>query len=76
MLLVCCLQELQKPEETNQVIEQKFCKVLNHVWKDFKRSYSDPYVRKLCFWWAIAFGAYVQVLHKNISQYSFIFIYR
>lgn len=35
--------------------------VLFHIWKDFKRSYSDLYVLKLCLWWAFAFGAYVQV---------------
>lgn len=44
-----------------KIEEKKFSHVLLYVWKDFRRSYSDPYVVKLCFWWAFAFGAYVQV---------------
>lgn len=52
---------------------KKFSHVLIYLWQDFKRSYSDPYVRKLCIWWAFAFGAYVQVLLRvynlNFSFY-------
>ncbi|XP_008180091.1 thiamine transporter 2 isoform X2 [Acyrthosiphon pisum] len=46
--------------------------VLLYLHKDFKRSYSDPYVRKLCLWWAFAFGAYVQVYTYINVLYTYV----
>ncbi|XP_060842623.1 thiamine transporter 2-like [Rhopalosiphum padi] len=46
--------------------------VLLYLKKDFIRSYSDPYVRKLCLWWAFAFGAYVQVYTYINVLYTYV----
>jgi len=51
----------QIAKEINKNVNKSLGQVLLYLRKDFKRSYSDPYVRKLCLWWAFAFGAYVQV---------------
>uniref|UniRef100_A0A2S2PWR7 Thiamine transporter 2 n=1 Tax=Sipha flava TaxID=143950 RepID=A0A2S2PWR7_9HEMI len=46
--------------------------VLQTLYKDFKQSYSDPYVRKLCFWWAIAMGGYLQVYAYINVLYTYV----
>ncbi|VVC26726.1 Reduced folate carrier,Major facilitator superfamily domain [Cinara cedri] len=48
-------------ETVEKVNDKTLGDVLRYLWRDFKRSYSDPYVRKLSLWWAVAFGGYVQV---------------
>lgn len=47
-------------------------RVLLYLKKDFIRSYSDPYVIKLCLWWAFAFGAYVQVYTYINVLYTYV----
>ncbi|XP_050522492.1 thiamine transporter 1-like [Daktulosphaira vitifoliae] len=58
--------EVQKRENVN------LKKAFLHLWNDFKQSYSDPYVVKLCFWWALAFGAYVQVYTYINVLYTYV----
>lgn len=50
-------ETLQKVDENSE----QHPSVLDTLYNDFKLSYSDPYVRKLCFWWAVAMGGYLQV---------------
>lgn len=57
----------QITKEIDKNEDKSLGQVLLHLKKDFKRSYSDPYVRKLCLWWAFAFGAYVQVDARSKS---------
>lgn len=59
-------------KEVNKNIEKSLGQVLSYLMKDFKRSYSDPYVRKLCLWWAFAFGAYVQVYSYINVLYTYV----
>ncbi|VVC26728.1 Reduced folate carrier,Major facilitator superfamily domain [Cinara cedri] len=46
--------------------------VINTLYRDFKQSYSDPYVRKLCFWWAVAMGGYLQVYAYINVLYTYV----
>lgn len=57
---------LQKFDE-NQDGVKNHPSVLDTLYNDFKQSYSDPYVCKLCFWWAVAMGGYLQV-SANVSN--------
>ncbi|XP_050425167.1 thiamine transporter 2-like [Adelges cooleyi] len=54
-------QEKKEAVKQCDIKKGNFRKALARLWNDFKNSYSDPYVVKLCFWWALAYGAYVQV---------------
>ncbi|KAL5243875.1 hypothetical protein ACI65C_011285 [Semiaphis heraclei] len=64
--------ETKIPEEINKDDGKTLGQVLLYLQKDFKRSYSDPYVRKLCLWWAFAFGAYVQVYTYINVLYTYV----
>uniref|UniRef100_A0A2S2R7N8 Thiamine transporter 2 n=1 Tax=Sipha flava TaxID=143950 RepID=A0A2S2R7N8_9HEMI len=63
---------VQKPEEIRRTTSVKFSIAFSYLWQDFKRSYSDSYVRKLSLWWAFAFGAYVQVYSYINVLYTYI----
>jgi len=63
-------EKIDKPEN-NDVVDPKYS-VINELYKDFKQSYSDPYVRKLCFWWAIAMGGYLQVYAYINVLYTYV----
>lgn len=65
----------QITEEVKKNVDRSLGQVLLCLQEDFKRSYSDPYVRKLCLWWAFAFGAYVQVEAIKIFYSFFFFIF-
>lgn len=60
------LRFLQKVDQVKIKEQEQEYSVLNTLYTDFKQSYSDPYVRKLCFWWAVAMGGYLQASRFKI----------
>ncbi|XP_050425168.1 thiamine transporter 1-like [Adelges cooleyi] len=58
--------------KVENVTEEEEIGVIKTLYNDFKQSYSDPYVRKLCFWWAIAMGGYLQVYAYINVLYTYI----
>ncbi|XP_060841826.1 thiamine transporter 2-like [Rhopalosiphum padi] len=63
-------EKIDKPEN-NDVVDPEYS-VINELYNDFKQSYSDPYVRKLCFWWAVAMGGYLQVYAYINVLYTYV----
>ncbi|XP_025195930.1 thiamine transporter 2-like [Melanaphis sacchari] len=63
-------EEKIKNYENNEVEEEY--SVVKELYKDFKQSYSDPYVCKLCFWWAVAMGGYLQVYAYINVLYTYV----
>ncbi|CAH1708864.1 unnamed protein product [Aphis gossypii] len=63
-------EKVDKPEN-NEVVEAEQS-LINTLYNDFKQSYSDPYVCKLCFWWAVAMGGYLQVYAYMTVLYSYV----
>ncbi|XP_050524430.1 thiamine transporter 1-like isoform X2 [Daktulosphaira vitifoliae] len=61
-------------DKDNSKVEEKneYNSVVQTLYNDFKQSYSDPYVIKLCFWWAIAMGGYLQVYAYINVLYTYI----